>query len=166
MRNIRVEKLVINICVGESGDAVSKAARVLQQISGQEPIYGKGREYWPEDSNAIARFTIRSFSIRRNEKISVHATIRGEKALEILERGLKVKEYELVKRNFSDSGNFDPNTGIFGMDFYVQLARPGGRVSKRKAQRSHIGYSHKVTREEAMEWFKKTYDGIILDKAK
>ena len=180
MRNIRVETLVINICVGESGDAVSKAARVWQHISGQEPIYGKGREYWPEDSNAIARFTIRSFSIRRNEKISVHATIRGEKALEILERGLKVKEYELVKRNFSDSGNFgfgiqehidlgikyDPNTGIFGMDFYVQLARPGGRVSKRKAQRSHIGYSHKVTREEAMEWFKKTYDGIILDKAK
>ena len=42
MRNIRVEKLVINICVGESGDAVSKAARVLQQISGQEPVYGKG----------------------------------------------------------------------------------------------------------------------------
>ena len=40
----------------------------------------------------LARFTIRSFSIRRNEKISVHATIRGEKALEILERGLKVKE--------------------------------------------------------------------------
>ena len=128
----------------------------------------------------LARFTIRSFSIRRNEKISVHATIRGEKALEILERGLKVKEYELVKKNFSDSGNFgfgiqehidlgikyDPNTGIFGMDFYVQLSRPGGRVSKRKAQRSRIGYSHKVTREEAMEWFKKQYDGIILDKAK
>lgn len=38
-----MEKLVINICVGESGDAVSKAARVLQQISGQEPIYGKGK---------------------------------------------------------------------------------------------------------------------------
>ena len=102
---------------------------------------------------------------------------------------MKVKEYELVKDNFSDSGNFgfgiqehidlgipphtiysqrivDPNTGIFGMDFYVQLARPGGRVSKRKAQRSRVGYSHKVTREEAMEWFKKQYDGIILEKAK
>ena len=95
-----------------------------------------------------------------------------------MERGLKVKEYELVKKNFSESGNFgfgiqehidlgikyDPNTGIFGMDFYVQLARPGGRISKRKAQRSRIGYSHKVTREDAMEWFKKQYDGIILDK--
>ena len=64
-----------------------------------------------------------------------------------------MKEYELVKKNFSDSGNFgfgiqehidlgikyDPNTGIFGMDFYVQLARPGGRVTKRKAQRSRLG---------------------------
>ncbi|OAO11720.1 RL11A, ribosomal protein 11A 60S large ribosomal subunit [Blastocystis sp. ATCC 50177/Nand II] len=242
MRNIRVEKLVINICVGESGDAISKAARVLQQISGQEPVYGKARftirsfsirrnekisvhatirgekaleilerglkvkEYelvkknfsdsgnfgfgiqehidlgikYDPNTGIFARFTIRSFSIRRNEKISVHATIRGEKALEILERGLKVKEYELVKKNFSDSGNFgfgiqehidlgikyDPNTGIFGMDFYVQLARPGGRVTKRKAQRSRLGYQHKVTREEAMEWFKKQYDGIILDKAK
>ena len=104
-------------------------------------------------SNIVARFTIRSFSIRRNEKISVHATIRGEKALEILERGLKVKEYELVKN-------------VYILDFYVQLARPGGRVTKRKAQRSRLGYSHKVTREEAMEWFKKQYDGIILDKAK
>lgn len=47
MRNIRVEKLVINICVGESGDAISKAARVLQQISGQEPVYGKGAFSFP-----------------------------------------------------------------------------------------------------------------------
>ena len=91
-----------------------------------------------------------------------------------------MKEYELVKKNFSESGNFgfgiqehidlgikyDPNTGIFGMDFYVQLCRPGGRITKRKSQRSRIGYSHKVTREDAMEWFKKQYDGIILDKSK
>jgi len=31
-------------------------------------------------------------------------TVRGEKAEEILERGLKVKDRELRKRNFSDSG--------------------------------------------------------------
>ena len=53
MRNIRVEKLVINICVGESGDAVSKAARVLQQITGQEPVYGKGRRF--SDMKVVTR---------------------------------------------------------------------------------------------------------------
>lgn len=53
-----------------------------------------------------ARYTVRTFGIRRNEKIAVHVTIRGAKADEILERALRVKEYELRKRNFSDTGHF------------------------------------------------------------
>lgn len=80
-----------------------------------------------------ARYTVRSFGIRRNEKIAVHVTVRGPKAEEILERGLKVKEYELRAKNFSETGNFgfgisehidlgikyDPAIGIYGMDFYA-----------------------------------------------
>ena len=66
----------------------------------------------------------------------------------LLERGLKVHEYELRKKNFSKAGSFgfgitehidlgikyDPSTGIYGMDFYVHLARPGkiGRASCRE----------------------------------
>lgn len=34
---------------------------------------------------------MRSFGIRRNEKIAVHCTVRGAKAEEILEKGLKVR---------------------------------------------------------------------------
>ena len=51
-----------------------------------------------------ARYTVRSFGIRRNEKIAVHCTVRGPKAEEILEKGLKVREYELNKANFSATG--------------------------------------------------------------
>lgn len=64
---------------------------------------------------------------------------------EILERGLKVKEYELPRTCFSEQGNFgfgitehidlgikyDPSIGIYGMDFYIVLNRPGVRVAKR-----------------------------------
>merc|ERR1712138_80652 len=114
-----------------------------------------------------ARYTVRSFGIRRNEKISVHVIVRGEKAEEILEKGLKVKEFELRRKNFSDMGNFgfgieehidlgikyDPNTGIYGMDFYVVLARPGGRIAKRKRCRSRIGVNQRVTKDDAMKWF-------------
>jgi len=38
-----------------------------------------------------ARYTVRTFSIRRNEKIACHVTVRGKKAEEILEKGLKVQ---------------------------------------------------------------------------
>ncbi len=35
----------------------------------------------------------------------MHVTVRGDKADEILERGLKVKDRELRKKNFSETGN-------------------------------------------------------------
>ena len=110
---------------------------------------------------------MRSFSIRRNEKIAVWVTVRGDKAEEILERGLKVKEYELKRSNFSATGNFgfgiqehidlgikyDPNIGIYGLDFYVVMARPGFRVAQRKRCKSKIGHSHRITKEETIKWY-------------
>ena len=48
MRELTVEKLVLNICVGTSGDPLEKARRVLKQLTGldgsegQEPVFSKG----------------------------------------------------------------------------------------------------------------------------
>lgn len=137
---------------------------MLEQLSEQKVCHSK------------ARYTLRGFGIRRNEKIACHVTVRGERALEIIERGLKVKEYELEKGNFSNTGNFgfgidehidlglkyDPNTGIYGMDFFVVMGRKGFRVSRRKKCRQRVGKSHKVSKEETMEWFKQKYEGILL----
>jgi len=121
---------------------------------------------------------LRAFSIRRNEKIAVHATVRGPKAQEILEKGLKVKEFELRAANFSNSGHFgfgieehidlgikyDPQIGIYGMDFYVVLGRPGKRVALRRRAQAKIGPRQRVSKEDAIKWFETVYEGTVLGK--
>ena len=61
--------------------------QVLESLTGQQPVFSK------------ARYTVRSFGIRRNEKIAVHCTVRGPKAEEILERGLKVSNLSFLGSN-------------------------------------------------------------------
>lgn len=63
MKTLKIDKLIINCCVGESGDRLTRAAKVLEQLTDKKPVYSK------------ARYTVRTFGIRRNEKIAVHVTV-------------------------------------------------------------------------------------------
>lgn len=69
--------------------------------------------------------------------------------------------------NFSETGNFgfgiqehidlgikyDPNIGIYGMDFYVVLARPGYNIAYRRRKKSRVGFKHRLTKADAQKWF-------------
>ena len=57
---------------------------------------------------------------------------------------------------------YDPSTGIFGMNFFIVLRRAGGRVAQRKRKRARMGTHQKVTMEDAMQWFRDTFEGIIV----
>ena len=84
-----------------------------------------------------------------NKDNSDHVNFRGKKVEELLKLCLKVKDNELKGAAFSSTGNFglginehidlglkyEPNTAIYGMDFFTVLARKGKRVARRKHQR-------------------------------
>lgn len=165
MREINIKKLSIHICTRESGPKLDKASRVLEQLTGQKPVASK------------AKVTIRNFGIRRNEKIAMHVNVSGKKAYELLNMALRVKEYELKGSCFSNNGCFgfgiqehidlgmkyDPDTGIFGMDFFVVLSRPGDRVSKRRRCKARVGNKQRVYAEDAKKWFVEKFEGTVIE---
>ncbi|ASJ09915.1 50S ribosomal protein L5 [Thermococcus sp. P6] len=167
MRKPRIAKVTINIGVGESGERLTRAERMLEGLVGQKPIRRRAKQ------------TNKDFGIRRGEPIAVKVTLRGKKAEEMLRRLLAAVDGRLKARNFDEHGNFcfgieehinipgveyDPEIGIFGMDVCVTLERPGFRVARRKRRRKKIPSRHKLTKEEgivfAMEEFKVTVEGL------
>lgn len=166
MRRVKIEKVVINIAVGESGEKLEKAVKVLESLTGQKP------------SRRKAKRTIREFGIRKGENIACIVTLRGEKAKEFLRRALIAIGNRIKARSFDSHGNisfgikehidipgtkYDPNIGIFGMDVCVSFERPGYRVKRRRIKKSKIGKRHRVTAIEAMEYMKREFGVEIVE---
>jgi large subunit ribosomal protein L5 len=164
MKKIAISKVVINIGVGRSGEPVEKAKRALNILTGQRPkVCG-------------AKNTIRDFGIHKGEPIGAMVTLRRERAAEFLKRALAAKGNIIKASSFDNFGNlsigihehidipgtkYDPEIGIFGMDVCLALARPGYRVS-RKRNKSDIGKSHRITREDAISFLKQTFGVEIV----
>jgi large subunit ribosomal protein L5 len=155
----RIEKVVINLNVGKSGEPLEKANQVLKEITGQTPVKRKAKK------------TIRDFGIREGESIAVVVTLRKQQAIDFLKKVLPVVDNKIARRAFDVRGNFafglkehieipgvkyDPEIGIFGMDICVSVNRPGQRIKIRKRQSKPVGPKHLLTPEESIVFVKQT----------
>jgi len=155
----KIEKVVVNISVGKSGEPVEKAAKILKDLTGQNPCKRKAKQ------------TIRNFGIRKGEPIACIVTLRKQIAIELLKKVLPVVDNKMSENRFDKYGNFsfgikehieipgvkyEFEIGIFGMDVCVSLTRPGYRVKKRRRKKAKIGSKHILTPEEAMAFVKDT----------
>lgn len=159
MKKISVDKVVINIGVGKSGEPMEKAKKALAELTGHKPAV-RG-----------AKKTVRDFGIHKGEPIGALVTLRRDEAIEFLKRVIQAKKV-LKESSFDNFGNlslgihehidipgtkYNPDIGIFGMDVNVVLVRPGYRIARKSRKRAKIGKEHRINREEAIDFFKEQF---------
>ena len=165
MREIFIGKVVLNIGVGKSGEAVQRASKVLEQITGQKPAPRKAKD------------SIRDFGTHKGEPIGVVVTVRGAaRCKELIAKLLGARDNKLGASSFDSRGSvsfglkehieiagtrYDPEIGIWGMNISVLLERPGYRVARKLRRSSRVGKDHIVTKEEAIEFFKGQFGATV-----
>jgi large subunit ribosomal protein L5 len=160
MRDLHVEKVVVNIGVGEAGERLAKAEKVLEMVTKQKPV------------ETLSKTVNRDLGIREGMPLGCKVTLRGDSAVDFVKQALAIREMRVPEYSFDQEGNmsfgisdytdfegmkYDPEIGIFGMDISVVLRRPGNRITQRALLKRRIPKSHRVGRDEAIQYMKDNF---------
>lgn len=158
MRDVKIEKITLNIGVGSPGEKLENAKELLQKLTGQKPVA------------TLSKRRIPTWDIRKDLPIGVKVTVRGKKALDFLDKCLDSVERKIKKKSFDNNGNFsfgvreyidlpgfkyDPSIGMFGFDVCVTLIKPGYRIARRKRKERDVPRKQRVSKEESIDFVKK-----------
>ncbi|MFH1638271.1 MAG: 50S ribosomal protein L5 [Candidatus Woesearchaeota archaeon] len=166
MREIRIEKITLNIGAGMPGPHMEKAVKVLEVISGVKPVETKTTKRIP------------GWKIRPGLPIGCKVTLRGKKAEEVLSALFQAVDSKLPPYKFDKTGNlsfgikeyidipgmkYDMSIGIIGLEVAVTLARPGFRIKRRRIRKRQVGNKHKITKEEAISFISEKFSVNVTE---
>jgi large subunit ribosomal protein L5 len=161
MRNIRIEKVTLNVGCGKDQTRLEKAVRLLKNITGINPV------------KTFAKKRIPEWGLRPGLPIGCKITLRKQIAKELLLRLLKSKGFKLKESCFNDLGNisfgieeyidipdvkYDPEIGIMGLEACVTLERPGFRIKRRKIYRRKIPKKQFITKQDAVDYMQNNFN--------
>ncbi len=165
MKKIYLEKVVLNMGVGRSGDAITIAQKALGQISGKKSCVRNAKE------------AQRDWGVRKGEPIGASVTIRGDDARALLVRLMEAKGNVVNGRSFDGFGNYsfgihehidipgvkyEPQIGILGLGVSVALARPGYSIRKRSKHKASVGKAHAISAQEAKDYLAREF-GVTVE---
>ena len=167
MRQIKVEKVTLNVGAGNDQEVLKKGIKLLKNITGIEPV------------KTISDKRIPGWGVRPGLPLGCKITLRGPLAEDVLRKILKAKENKLRKSCFDPCGNvsfgiheyidvpdlnYDPSIGILGFQICTTLVRPGTRVKYRKNEKRKIGKTHLITQEDSMKFFNERFNVTVEEE--
>jgi large subunit ribosomal protein L5 len=169
MKDIRIEKLTLNIGAGKEQAILEKGVILLKNITGIAPV------------KTITQKRIANWGLRPGLPIGCKLTFRKDQARELIKRLLVAKSNLLSKNNFDDNGNvsfgiheyidipnvkYDPKIGIMGLQASLTLQRPGFRIKRRKIMKRKIPRHHAISQNEAIKFMKDNFAIKIQEEEK
>jgi large subunit ribosomal protein L5 len=162
MKRIEIEKITLNVGAGKDPKKLEKGILLLKHLTGINPV------------KTITQKRIPTWGLRPGLPIGCKITIRDKDVIKnLLPRFLKAKNNSLQETQFDENGNlafgiheyidipgvqYTPDVGIMGFQITITLKRPGFRVKARKVQKRKIKKSHRISRQEAMEFMKNSFN--------
>lgn len=161
MREVILEKVTVNICVGNDKQAMVRAESLLKTLTKKNPVKN------------CAKKRLATWQIRPGLPIGYKVTLRGDDAKEFLKWVLASKANKLNLSCIDNNGNFavgvqeylelsgmkyDADVGIMGFELMTTFMRRGFRIKNRRLLKSKIPKRHKITKDEVVDFMKENFD--------
>lgn len=161
MKEIKIEKVTLNIGAGKEQAKLDKTIMLLKNITGLVPVKTFSKKRIPE------------WGLRPGLPIGCKITLRKKKAIELLKRLLDAKDNSLTKKQFDNEGNvsfgiheyidvpdvkYDPKIGVMGFEVCVTLERAGFRIKRRSVKKRKIPSRHKISKNDSIEFMKQKFN--------
>ncbi|MBS3112692.1 50S ribosomal protein L5 [Candidatus Woesearchaeota archaeon] len=165
MRQLRIEKITLNIGAGKDQARLEKGIKLLKMVTGIEPV------------KTMSKKRIPGWGLRVGLPIGCKLTLRKDKAIEILKNLLMAKENKLYDYQFDNLGNlafglseyvdipnmkYNPEIGIMGLEICVTMERPGFRVKTRRLKTKKIPQKHRISKNESIDFMKNEFNIKVL----
>lgn len=159
MREIKIEKVTLNVGCGDDKQKIEKAQKLLSMLTGRKPVVTLSKK----------RST---FGVAKGKPIGVKVTLRKKPAEEFFKLVLQSVGNKLKDSQIDADGNvnigmkeyidlpgikYSHDIGLLGLGISASLERKGFRIKRRRVQKRIIPKNHKLNKEEVSRWLKERY---------
>lgn len=165
MKEVILEKLTVNICVGNDKQGMVKAEKLLKKLTGKTPV------------KSTAKKRLATWQIRPGLPIGYKVTLRREDAKKFLQWVLDSKGKKFKASSVDNNSNFsvgvheyldlngmkyDADIGIMGFEIMATFTRPGFRVKIRNLRPAKVPLRHRVTKDEVVDYMKTNFKVSVI----
>ncbi|MDE1824554.1 MAG: 50S ribosomal protein L5 [Candidatus Micrarchaeota archaeon] len=145
MQGIYLDKVVVNIGIGDNENLFQNAKLLLEKLTGRKPVAARSRTRQPE------------LKLRKGQIIGAFVTLRDDDARDMLKRALDANDNIVSERGIAGNSfsfgvkeyiyfpgvKYDPKIGMLGLNVNAAFRRKGKRVETRKRKRSKVAATHR-----------------------